>query len=1285
MNHLELDFGQIEEALSFIDPNLPYTDWAKVGRALYSEHGDSVRDIFEAWSEQGASYNKKAFNSWWKNFHKTRKTSFGSFIYEATQAGWKPQREKLTEEERAQRAKEYAKQKQAAQAKREAAEKDQWQELKEEETLFLSWPVQFAPTKYQLKKQMADACRYVDVRLGKDKYNQPCLVWPIYEELFNQGRFCGFERILDKGFKVGDKTINKLSSDFARTDIGFCTFGKFCDRGTEPKRVFVVGGFADAYSAHVSSGEVIITPIGEGNIPRLIELLSKKHPDIQFIAAPDNDKAGWEMIERSGGFWTLPQLNGKDWSDVFITEGSPALVDQLNHIRGYEVVESNSRYLGIQIRKGLNLICSDMGTGKSTSVQQFVKKNPHLKTLIVSHRRALAKSLKNSINDDTVQVEYYEDLIIKDSGPGVDANMALRAANILVCSVDSLHRLATSRWDMVFIDEVEQNLGHYFAETNRFGEACLSYITFALRNSQYQILADAHLGELTKAFCNRIGLHAGTLYQNNYQVGKGRTLYVYESKTHLTEELMQQLMSGGKRYIYANSKAEVKRIATALEQERERKNYHGTVLVVHADVTANQDVADALQDINAVVPELDVIIASPTLGTGFDISSNCHQFDKTIGFLSSRVGTSEEGHQGLNRARDIKEFHVYLDPAERSEPTDPTYIQSKLIEEVSIETMKVLSIDSETGKYVSKNPLYEWLYCEVKAQQNVSKNRYKDRFIEIAKKSGYEVVHVFKNEFAAKMGNVIRELANERTKRELLREIDSAPVHTGESFNSMMANGENFTAVEISKSKVVHDLNLDDATEDELDSLYMLAKGLYNEFKQPGENVKYNEADNEIKFPSSIRDAVATALTFHQEQNRYVSAIKKLSWVNVTESTAKALDTKDVQHAESRVSWRHLSIRRSHLIKLLQSAGINEALEYNGKEWSAEELSNVLRSWLKKKATKDRLFKYSNITVTENTLENPVKWFNNHLRSFGVPIVSNKKRTKQGVINVYSVDKDAWEGVCSLVSMRSRGIEEGIHNAEIMDLDVIERTVMELINDINDGKFKPGWNVLFEKLDKRCQLAGLADLREELAQTFAGIAHRFEDQIIVKNDPLRPIDLYKTIGSSGSPSTTHEPSRDGGFAVLEEGENGSCIRFPIQAAQNLSAQQITVAEEVARIAIEEHKQAPYKVIDFMIEEGLENFTSHPEAFARSIVEVFESERPKEKYCGQHSMEQAFYIGAALRQVGLDLNEDHPRKLYRADTEARFNELKQISMAYERGWHEMHSEIVGVCEEENYLE
>ncbi|MBN8161659.1 DNA primase, partial [Vibrio vulnificus] len=140
---------------------------------------------------------------------------------EAMEAGWRPKKKDYSEEDKKKLFAEYEQRKKAAELRRAKVEIDQWKALEQEEKLFKRWPSTFAPTQYMIKKQMADISRFVDVRLGRDKYNNSCLVWPIYEDLFNQGRFCGFERILDKSFQIGDRTINKLSSDNARTDLGF--------------------------------------------------------------------------------------------------------------------------------------------------------------------------------------------------------------------------------------------------------------------------------------------------------------------------------------------------------------------------------------------------------------------------------------------------------------------------------------------------------------------------------------------------------------------------------------------------------------------------------------------------------------------------------------------------------------------------------------------------------------------------------------------------------------------------------------------------------------------------------------------------------------------------------------------------------------------------------------------------------------------------------------------------------------------------------------------------------
>ncbi|MBF4401628.1 DNA primase, partial [Vibrio anguillarum] len=180
-----------------------------------------------------------------------------------------------TAEEKQQLHDEFTKRRKAAEKKRELAEQAQWTELEKEHHEFKSWSAQFAPTGYMQEKQMTDLARFVDVRLGYDKYQRPFLAWPIHDELFNQGNFCGYEKVIDKRIQIGKRKLNKFTSDNARTDIGFITFGKDWVHGR--KRVFVVGGLADAYAAHLTSGEVVISPIGEGNIPHVIELLQEKH------------------------------------------------------------------------------------------------------------------------------------------------------------------------------------------------------------------------------------------------------------------------------------------------------------------------------------------------------------------------------------------------------------------------------------------------------------------------------------------------------------------------------------------------------------------------------------------------------------------------------------------------------------------------------------------------------------------------------------------------------------------------------------------------------------------------------------------------------------------------------------------------------------------------------------------------------------------------------------------------------------------------------------------------
>ena len=78
MSNIELTFDDIESGLDFIGAVDDYKLWDKIGRSLYSEYGEQIRDIFEFWSSRSGNYKEKKFNDGWKSFKDTHSFNIGS-------------------------------------------------------------------------------------------------------------------------------------------------------------------------------------------------------------------------------------------------------------------------------------------------------------------------------------------------------------------------------------------------------------------------------------------------------------------------------------------------------------------------------------------------------------------------------------------------------------------------------------------------------------------------------------------------------------------------------------------------------------------------------------------------------------------------------------------------------------------------------------------------------------------------------------------------------------------------------------------------------------------------------------------------------------------------------------------------------------------------------------------------------------------------------------------------------------------------------------------------------
>lgn len=84
---LNIHNDDIEQILSYIDPDCSYDEWIQVGMALQDEgHPFSV---FDSWSKRGAKYDGKTIGSHWKSFKGGGGISMGTVINMARKGGYR--------------------------------------------------------------------------------------------------------------------------------------------------------------------------------------------------------------------------------------------------------------------------------------------------------------------------------------------------------------------------------------------------------------------------------------------------------------------------------------------------------------------------------------------------------------------------------------------------------------------------------------------------------------------------------------------------------------------------------------------------------------------------------------------------------------------------------------------------------------------------------------------------------------------------------------------------------------------------------------------------------------------------------------------------------------------------------------------------------------------------------------------------------------------------------------------------------------------------------------------
>lgn len=362
-----------------------------------------------------------------------------------------------------------------------------------------------------------------------------------------------------------------------------------------------------------------------------------------------------------------------------------------------------------------------------------------LKTvLLVGHRQALIRSMCQRIN-----LNCYLDEPINS----IAYNRRDFRKRFGVC-LDSIKKVTSydspiHQYDLVIIDEVEQVLAHLLASTAKDSPGNLDAFSRIILNSQSVIAMDADLGWTSFLTLNAIRSRPSRLptsnrteiYINEFKE-TSRSYDIYDLKSELISQLMLDIASDKRLFVSTNSKKQVDSLRAAIQEKFPTKR----LMAITSDNSNSKEVVDFIKNIKIDSKKYDVLISSPSLGTGIDItySENEEFYDCVYGIYEGLINTHTEIDQQLSRVRHPKSIKIWISPRVFNFETNFDVIRSDLL----------------TGNLIANTaldyatPLAEQVFTAgsdflrtaalIISEQRHSKNNLRLNFIEYKKSQGWE-------------------------------------------------------------------------------------------------------------------------------------------------------------------------------------------------------------------------------------------------------------------------------------------------------------------------------------------------------------------------------------------------------------------------------------------------------------------------------------------------------------------------------------------------------------------
>ena len=441
------------------------------------------------------------------------------------------------------------------------------------------------------------------------------------------------------------------------------------------------------------------------------------------------------------------------------------------------IVFMNQKHVAIKsIQPGLTLIKSPKGSGKTESLVSIIEKvyfrnygltlddfeqiddddapptswETGKKVLLIGHRQALIRSMCKRLD-----LNCYLD----ENQRSMEVNNRDFRKRFGVC-LDSIKKITSidspiQHYDLVIIDEVEQVLAHLMSSTSRDGAGYLDTLGRIVCRAESVIAMDADLGWISfltlnsmrnnfleylnvpfsevKSMLKKVK-HRNDIYINEY-LAESKQLDVYDSKPQMIAHLMKEAQAGKKIFISTNSKRQVNRLELAIRHKLPDLK----LIAITSDNSGSKEVTAFISDIKTEAKKYDVVISSPSLGTGIDItfSEDEEFYDSVYGIYEALINGHTEIDQQLARVRHPKSVKVWVSPRRFNFETHFDVIKADLLcSNVIANTAIDMSMPLADQVFEDKSDFFRTAALILSSQRE-SKNRLKHNFTEYKKSQGW--------------------------------------------------------------------------------------------------------------------------------------------------------------------------------------------------------------------------------------------------------------------------------------------------------------------------------------------------------------------------------------------------------------------------------------------------------------------------------------------------------------------------------------------------------------------